>query len=85
MARVLFLFGVFGIVAGIGLSRLMTRFGPLTPADLNVLSLKYWGAWLAAYGKGYGSFLVFLSFVIWLYVRIIRRDTLFGDRIRREY
>lgn len=85
MARVLCLFGVFGIVAGIGMSRFMARYGPLTRADISMLNLKCWGFWLAGYGKIYGSFLLFFSCVIWLYVRLIRKDTLFGDRIRREY
>lgn len=86
MARGLFLLGAFLIVAGIGLARFMARFGPLTPADIaGVSSLKYWGVWFAAYGKVYGSFLLVLSFVVWLYVRIIRKETVFGDRIRREY
>jgi hypothetical protein len=86
IARALFLVGAFAVVAGIGLARFMTRFGPLTPADfVGVSSLKYWGVWLAEYGKVYGSYLLVLSFVVWLYGRIIRKGTLFGDRIRRDY
>ena len=84
-SRVLFLFGFSGIVAGFGMARFMARFGPLTTDDISVWSLKYWGLWLASYGKVYGSALLFFSFVFWLYARIIRKDTLFGDRIRREY
>src|SRR6266849_6962061 len=62
----------------------------LTHDDFKVIgSPKYWIAWLvlfcAGYGKAMGGFLVVFGLLCWLYRWIITKDTLFGDRIRREY
>ena len=84
-ARMMFLLGLLLVLGGIGMGPVMTHFVPPAPGDLGVLSLKYWGYWLENFGEGYGSVLMFLAALFWLYGRLARKQTLFGDRIRREY